>query len=99
MQGSGGAGEHREGIKRFLESLRTFKAKRTKWLLLMCCGFAGDEDDKVGSGVKELMFQAGARLDSVFPNPFAVSALLFPLFLGLELKLEIILLPATRLTK
>lgn len=67
----------------------------------MCCGFARDGEDKVGSWVKELMFQAGARLDCAFPNPFAVSGVLLPcpLFLDLELKLEIILLRATRLTK
>lgn len=36
-------------------------------------GFARDGEDKVGMGVKELMFQAGARLDSAFPNPFSMS--------------------------
>lgn len=36
-------------------------------------GFARHGENKVGTGVKELMFQAGARLDSAFPNPFSMS--------------------------
>lgn len=66
---------------------------------VLWAGFARDGKDNMKSGVKELMFQAGTRLDSAFPNPFAVSGVPSSLFLGLELKLERILLLATRLTK
>lgn len=44
--------------------------------MLWAGGVARDGEDKVGSGVKELMLQAGAGLDSAFPNPFAVSGVL-----------------------